>query len=54
MTVGHSLTDAVDWSEGAINGGWEKSTTPIIRLGEKNQDRYETWRNSTRNVFMRK
>ena len=52
--TGHSITDAVDWSEGAINGGWEKSTTPIIRLGEKNQDRYDTWRNSTRNVFMRK
>ena len=51
---GHSLEDAADWNDGAINGGWEKSTTPIIRLGEKNQDRYETWRNSTRNVFMRR
>ena len=54
VVTGHSLTDAVDWSEGAINGGWEKSTTPIVRLGEKNSDRYQTWRHSTRNVFMRK
>ena len=51
---GHSLSDVDDWNAGAINGGWEKSTTPIIRLGEKNQDRYETWRNSTRNVYMRR
>ena len=48
-----SLFEPIDFNEGAINGGWEKSVTPMIRLGEKVGDRFESWRASTRSVFLR-
>ena len=53
-TNSSSIVRMDDWGQGAINGSWEKSLVPLIRLGERSSDRLETWQTDTRNVFLRK
>jgi hypothetical protein len=53
-TYSSGIVRMEDWGQGALNGGWEKSLVPLIRLGERASDRRETWMVDTRNVYLRR